>query len=331
MSIIASELVWRRSSVITDDGTNGDVMSAVVSPSGVKNNVWPDVPQAERTSGSLKYRKMFIHVANDDDLSLVAPRVFVETRTPGEDAITLFAATQSDVKSGITGSEDLFGMAVLTNPVSAGASAIVVTVEDDYLSAPLDMFRVGELIRLSNKANVDAGGFEEYHVLTIVSAPSGNDVTLTLTGVTLNDYIAGDKVSSVYEPSDVVGTVPAFSNLGSGTFDVTGVVPDSIGTIQMDWTLTFDTATDYTVRDDQSVIVGTGIVGSDASPNNPDYTKPYFTLLAANFSGTFVAAETITFTTAPASLPIWYRRDIPAGAASLSGNSVVVAVDGESS
>ena len=80
MSIVAAELIWRKPLEVSDAGSNGGRMGSAVATGGVKNNVWPDVPQAERAAGSIKYRKTFIHVANDADLALIDPKVFVESR-----------------------------------------------------------------------------------------------------------------------------------------------------------------------------------------------------------------------------------------------------------
>jgi hypothetical protein len=341
MSIQASELVWRKSSVVNDGGTNGNKMGNTISVSGAKNNIFPDVPQAERTAGSFngtaKYRKMFILVNNGEadgngnlGLSLIAPKLFIETRTPGQDAVNIFLGDQTDIQSGVTGSENLYGMGELTNTVSGGATSIVVTVEN---WTDLPIFRNGEKIRISNKTSIiDGGGTEEYHIINGAPSPSGNQITIALTGVLANGYSAGSatKISSIIEPGDVDCTVDGFSNNGSGTFVVAGITTDAIGTIEEDWILTFDTPTTYTVRDSAAASVGSGNVGSDFTPSNPN-AGTYFTLLSANFGGAFVGAETIDFSTHPAAIPVWYRRDVPAGASSLSGNSVIVALDGESS
>ena len=348
MSIQASELVWRKSEVVTDTATNGGKMGNTISVSGAKNNIFDDVPQAERTAGSFnataKYRKMFILVNNGEadgngnlGLSLIAPKLFVETRTPGEDAVNIFLGTQTDTQATVTGSEPVYGMGILTNTVSGGASVINATVEN---WTDLPIFRAGDIIRISNKTDInDGAGTEEYHEIDAggVGTPTGNQIPLTLVGTLANGYTAGSatKISSVIEPGDIDCTTSGFSNNGSGSFVEAGITTDAVGTIDEDWVLTFDgtapaTSTTYTVRDSQAAIVGSGNVGSDFTPNNAN-GGTYFTLLSGSFGGVFVAAETIDFSTHPAAIPIWYRRDVPAGASSLSGNSVIVAIDGESS
>jgi len=60
------------------------------------------------------------------------------------------------------------------------------------------------------------------------------------------------------------------------------------------------------------------------------FTKPYFTIPAAAWGGTWANGETVTFITHPASIPIWEKRVIPAGANSLAGNKRIIVVRGES-
>lgn len=331
MTIQAGELVWRRPQESSDVGSNGGRMTSTVNPSGVKNNTWPDVPAAEREAGSTKYRKVFIHVSNDDDLTLIAPKVFVETRTPGDDNVTFIAATQRNKQSAITGSEQKYGAGVLNATVAAGATTIQVAVED----AALAIFANGMKIRVSDKASVSGTGNEEYVTINGVPSYAGNVATLTFTPALANGYAApATKVSSVYEPGDVKATFSNFTvnTVGSGDYDSSSypILLDHIASVEQDWTLTFTSATAYTISGDEIGAVGSGNISAGATPLNPNYAKPYFTIQPAGFSGVFQAGDAISFTTSPAAVPLFYRRQVPAGAASLSGNSVVVAIDGES-
>jgi hypothetical protein len=329
MSIVASELVWRRPAEVSDAGTNGGRMVATAITTAVKNNIFPDVPQSERTAGSTKYRKVFIHVANDADLTLVAPRVFVETRTPGDDNVTFITATQRNTQSAITGSEQRYGAGLLNSNVSAAATSLSVLVEDSGLGIFVNNMKV----RISDKASIGASGNEEYVTISGSASYVGNVATFTITPALVNGYSATvTKVASVYEPGDIACVVSNWSESGTGTYNEATypVLCDAIATIEQDWTLTFTSATAYLVAGDQVGSVGAGNVSSDFSPINSNFSKPYFTLSSAGFGGTWAVGNTITFRTSPASIPLWYRRVVPSGASSLSGNSVIVAVDGES-
>lgn len=343
MPVQAQELKFYKAATVGDAGNNGGRMSAVEIADGVKNNVWPDVPQGERTAGSTKYRKIFIKVANDDDIKLIDPRVFVETHTPGDDRVLIFPGNQTDVQSDISGSERLYGAGQLDADVSIGATTIDVNVE----AAADAIFQNSDLIRISNKDGVDdASGNVEFLRLDGAAGVTWNGDKATLTfaaGQSLQSgySAANTRVASVIEPSDVEGAWDNWSgSTVAGTYD--GAAPttpptanqplmDSIGAIEQTWTITFSDANNFTCVGDVVGDVGGGsIVGGDFAPNNPDFNKPYFTLPAIGWGGTWAVGETITFRTHPAAIPVWWKRIVPAGANSLSADKVVVAITGES-
>jgi len=329
--------VWRKAAVNDDSASNGGRMTATVIPSGTKNNIWPDVPQAERLSGSTKYRKVFIHVANDDDLTLINPRLFVSRPTPGDDAVVIFPGSFTDDQTAASAySGAVYGGGILDASVLAGATQLYVMTEGQALGC----FQPGMKIFISN-TEPGGGGTEEYAAIAAggVSYSGGDVALITVTAPIANPYSAGaTRVSSVYEPGSIVGSFTNFAvtSVGGSYNKLTHPIEvDSIGGVFQNWTITFTSATNYTITADTpgvaTAVSGyTGSRSADFSPVNPDFAKPYFTLRKDGFSGTFVAGNTITFRTVPAAVPVWYKRIIPAAAGSLSGNYVTVAVDGES-
>ena len=342
MSIQSSEIKWYKPAVVNDTTANGGAISSDEIVDGVKNNVWPDVPQAERTAGSVKYRKTFIKVANDDDLTLIDPRIFIETHTPGDDSIVLMAGTQTDTQAEADDYTRFYGAGDLDSDASASDGSVTVNVEDGNGSGGHAIFQNGDLIRISDKASVDAGsGNTEFLRLADPGGVSwnGNQATLTFdTGVTLaNGYAAAaTRVASVIEAADIQATFDNWvESSASGTYDESTypVILDNIGSIEQTWTLTFSDATTFTCAGDGVGSVGGGSIGGgDFAPNNADFSKPYFTLTDGTppWGGTWAAADTIVFKTHPAAIGIWEKRTVPAGADSLSGNKVIVAITGES-
>lgn len=59
MAVVRAELKVYKSAVFNDQPTNGGRMSATESPTDVVGNLFLDAPEAERTAGSTKYRKIF--------------------------------------------------------------------------------------------------------------------------------------------------------------------------------------------------------------------------------------------------------------------------------
>ncbi len=344
MAIVDAELTMLKSSVVSDAAANGGLMDndALVT-SGVVNNVWPSVFKAERLAGSTKYRKTFLKVANDADETLYNPQMWMDIITQGDDWVTFFAGTQTDIQSGISGSEDHYGCGSLNANISAGVSVIVVDVEDTSLvpGGADEIFRDGDTIRITNKDTPSSvTGTEEDLVISGTPTVSSLEVTITIVGTTANAYNTDDntngtRIMSVYEPADILGAFSSFvdTTAGDGTYDDASYPPilDNIGTIDQTITITFTDAVNFgAVSDVAGVTLSSGAIGVDYSPNNPDFTKPYFTLETAGFADTWANGDTIVFHTSPASSAIWQKRVVPAGAASLTGNKAVVVFSGES-
>ena len=332
MSITSSELVWRRPAEVSDLSTNGGRITSTPILSGVKNNLFPNVPQAERVAGSTKYRKVFIHVANDDSLALIAPKVYVLAPTPGDDRVTIFEATNTDTQAAITGLEQQYGAGVLNANATLGATTCQVLVE----AAADAIFKNGMTVRISDRQTVDGAGNEQFLTLASDASYSGNVATLTFTATPLAFNFSTTSptyVSSVLTPADAVATVTDWLLTSAlGTFDTVNhpVLPHGIGSIEQLWTLTFTSPTTFTASGDTVGAIGTGTIGTNFVPANSAYSKPYFTLPSAGWGGTLATGNTVQFRTHPAALKVWYKRTVPAGANSLSANKVSVGVDGES-
>lgn len=341
MSILDSELLMFKSLVVNDTTSNGGKLDNTAQvTTGVVNNVWPSVFKAERLAGSTKYRKTFLKVQNDDDLTLYYPQLWLDIITPGDDWLTFFPATQIDTQNGITGAELHYGCASLQADVSAASSTFTVTVEDVSLitGGADEIFRDGDTIRITDKVDPTSGsGNEEEHTISGIPTNSGNDVTITITGTLSNAFttLANTRVMSVYEPVDTVSNWDNWveTAVGTGTYDeaTTGnVVADNIGSIEETYELKFTDATHFTVRDAALNVIGSGDTGTDFIPLNADNSKPLFAILFAGWAGTWTTDDTIDFQTHPAAIPIWQKRVVPPAAASLAGNKTTVAITGES-
>lgn len=329
MPVLGSELKMYRSTLVADTaGTNGGVMSSNEVVHNVNNNIFPDVPQSERTAGSTKYRKVFYKNTNSANLPLLNPRVFLDKYTQGDDAVYMAVGTQSDLQSGL-GTPKLYGCGKLDAAANTGATSIQVLIENPATQ----FFANGDAIRITNKADVNAAGQEEFNVVSGTPSLAGSVATITLTTPLVNTYAATDtRVANVYAPgSDLKPTISGSSvaTVGNGDLDFNAMTLVNSGTLFDDWTVTFSSSTAYSVSGARSGAVGTGNTLTDFSPTNPATGTPYFTLPASAFSGAWAAADTALFTTNPASIPLWLKRVVPAGAAAISGNRFTLAMDGE--
>lgn len=314
--IIAAELKVFRAANISDTSANGGRMSSVEVTSNVVANVFGNIEEAERAAGSTKYRKVFFKVHHDgNDKTLLDARLFQSANSAGDDRVQFFLGTQTDTQSAITGSERKYGCGALDVTVSAGASSIDVEVEPGVTGIYLN----GDMLLIK-----DASG-SEYVTISGVPSQAGDIVTIALAAPLVAGYSsATGLVSSVYAAGNIAPSSSAVSvtSASTGAYNATGnVTLNNKGVVSQTYTLTFVSPTAFNISGNTLGALGSGTVSGGASPSNPAFSVPYFTLGAAGFSGAFLTGDTIVVTTTPAAIPVWLKRTTPAGAAVLSAST----------
>lgn len=334
MAIETSEIQWFRSALQsqTTPAQNGGRFTETEIVSNVKNNIFPDVSSAQRAAGVEHWKKTFIGVRNADDLPLVDPKISIESGTPGDSYVLIYAGTQTDTEA--TRSGRPYGYGVLAAGASAAAESISVTVESaDYDGMSPNPFQVGDLIRIDARSTVlSETGDYEYREIESISY-TGATATIGLTDGLEHTYLSGVKVAAVLEPGDIIGGVTSKSVTGGVTYDDTTypITVPSIGGVYQAWTITVTNAATGALRvtGDTLGVVGNGSQGVNLSPANPN-GGDYFELDADGWGGTAVTGDTLLFTTVPAATPVWYHRVVPAGAAAISADPVSLCIEGES-
>lgn len=329
MSITPNDLGFYKPKTINESATNGGRMSHIpftdASIGNIFNSVYTDTLQASQAH----YRKLFCKVGNDDDTIAASCLIAMLRPANADDEVTFSPGTQDDTQGDLSGTEQQYGCGQLTADITAGATSLLVTTE---AGAARPIFADGMKIMISNKASVSSGaGTREYLTLASSGAVSwsGNDATLTLaSGQSLqNSYLSADTfVSSVVDAGQVAGESNSYSvTSASGTYDdvASPVSIDAIGGIHENWTLTFTSATSYTLVGDTVGNVGSGDISNNYSPNNPNFSKPYLTIPSLAFGGSFQSGDQITFTTDPFAVPIWLKQHVPAGAAAANSEFII--------
>lgn len=335
MPILDNEIIWRPAALMSDvtPAQNGGRMVFSQLVSGVKNNLFPDVSQSERLAGAVKWRKAFIHVNSGQDTALLNVRIFLDALTPAGDFVVFQPGTQTDTEDQIAGRP--YGIGTLYAPVVGGATQIQVACERNAEYATLQPFRVGDRLRVSDRPSTGGAGNEEW--VTVSGVTYGADyATVDISAALVNAYATVNTlVSSVLELPSVVGAVSGVSVVSSGgNFDsatVGNLMAHNKGAVEENWTLTFTSATTFTVSGNTvGTLASPGSVSADYAPLNPATGTPYFTIRAIGWSGSFQAGNTMSFATQPAAIPVWYRRQVPAGTFSLANDFCSLAIHGES-
>jgi len=157
---------------------------------------------------------------------------------------------------------------------------------------------------------------------------SGNVATVELeSGVTVaNAYSSTNTYGADCVENDDDEVKPLVSNWNensvSGTYDETSypLALNNDGAEEDQWTITFTSATAFTVSGLYAGSVGTGSISADFIPINPNTGQPFFTLLSAGWGGTWANGETLQFRTHPAALPVWWKEIVPAATAAENNN-----------
>ena len=335
MPILDNEIIWRPAALMSDvtPAQNGGRMVFSQLVSGVKNNLFPDVSQSERLAGAVKWRKAFIHVNSAQDTALLNVRMFLDSLTPAGDFVVFQPGTQTDTEDQIAGRP--YGIGTLYAPIVGGAVQIQVACEHNAEYATLQPLRVGDVVRVSDRPSTGGAGNEEW--VTVSGVSYGTDfASVDVSPAFVNSYATSNTlVSSVLEqPSAVAGVTGVSVISGGGSFDsatVGNLVAHNKGAVEESWTLTFTSATTFTVSGNTvGTLASPGSVSADYVPLNPATGTPYFTIKAIAWAGTFQMNDTVTFATQPAAIPIWYRRQVPAGTFSLANDFTSLAIHGES-
>lgn len=335
MPILDNEIVWRAAALQSDatPAQNGGRMASALLVSGVKNNLFPDVSQSERLAGSTKWRKAFIHIASSQDSALLNVRLFIDALTPAGDFVLFQPGTQTDTEDQIAGRP--YGVGTLFNPTAAGATQLQLVCEHNAQYAALQPFRMGDLLRVSDRSSTGGPGNEEWVQLSAIAYGSDFATVDLATPLANACGTASTVVSSVLEQAVVAGSVsaPVLSSAG-GSLDaatVGNLVAHNKGAVQENWTLSFTSASGFTVSGNGvGALASTGSISADYAPLNPATGSPYFTIKAIAWGGVFQANDTVSFTTQPAAIPVWYRRQVPAGTFSLANDYASLALHGES-
>lgn len=334
MPILDNEILWRPAEMVSDTipAQNGGRMALSMLVSGVKNNLFPDVSQSERLAGGVKWRKAFVHINSAQDIALLNTRVFLDALTPAGDFVTIHPGTSTDTEDLVT--SRAYGIGTLDQPAAAGSLQIFVNCEHNTEYALLTPFQVGDLIRISDRPSTGGAGNEEWATVDAITY-GATFATIDLLDPLVNNFdVANTIASSVWSPGNIAGSWSNFTVTGVGTFDtatVGNLVVHNKGAIEQDWTIHFTDAFNYTVSGNLlGQLPQAGSTAADYTPLNPATGTPYFTLKAAGWSGTSQFNDMISFRTSPAAIPLWYRRQVPAGTFSLANDYASVALHGES-
>lgn len=307
-----TDIKFYKSAVVSDETTNGGRISlAAPIASGAKNAVFPRVTSAERAAGKTRYRKMYLANRNSSGETLSDVKLGLLTQSPAQDVfylapITAAADTQTEA-SAITA---WYGAGTVNSGVTAGATEITLLFEDDDFATDFDY------LYLTDGTN--------YEVAEVSSASfSGSVMTVTLAAGLINAYSTGDKAATLINLGNLE-TTKAQNALSSaaGTINISYMALNNIGAVNDTFTLTFTSATNFTVSGTASGALAGGSTSSTYAPTNPVTGQPLFSISPSFWGGTWTAGDYVRIDTTGAYKGFWVKEVVPAGAGYEPDNGV---------
>jgi hypothetical protein len=232
----------------------------------------------------------------------------------------------------VTGTEDEnFDVDGLTLVVKVnGGDAQTVTFTGDGQTAA----QIVAQISLTGATATVSGGTKVAINTDSYYAENSIQVTSDSTAATelgLDDSVhygtTGTVVAGVVELGTIAAShsTPSKSS-ASGTF-TDNITDYDLGCAYDTWTVTFSSATAFTVAGASTGTIGSGTRSADFAIAN--WGSYYFKIPSTCWGGTWANGDTVTFTTYPSARSIWFKEVVPASTDAYSGNQATFSYDGE--
>ncbi|MBN1882805.1 MAG: hypothetical protein JW885_11570 [Deltaproteobacteria bacterium] len=183
----------------------------------------------------------------------------------------------------------------------------------------------------SGKVAIRSDSYYTTGSIQILSASTA-DIVLGLS----NSIVYGTDgmvASCVLQLGDIEPTVTTPVASGSGIYDHSTypILTYKKGTLTADVTVTFSNDTNFTVSmvvDGNSTNLGAGDINTDFQiPHQGEY---YFTIQSDGWGGTWVAANTLSFSLVQSARGVWAKEVVPAATEASSGNKVEISCRAQS-
>jgi len=325
MSIYVEDIVWRYSQARLDAPSNGGTMTHIQIPSGSLNSLFKAIMQPVRVAGYRGWRKCFVHAAHPSNEGMGEIRVHLYEFPAGDANVFLHLGTQTDVEDDLSANPRLHGIGVLRQVAVVGSTSVTITTQGGTYQA----FQVGDVIRIFNYVDeTDITGSEAYRTVTEATW-NGDDVELSFSeplseefttvrdvgGVEVTTRVASCITQTVLKGSVVAGPI---ATSATGSVESTGeneIVVDAVGGVADNYTITFSSGSAFSCTNGAGDNIGSGNRSSVFQPLNPHFAgRPYFILPPEFWQGTWAAGDTLTFSTEPPAIPLWYYLDLPPNA-----------------
>lgn len=281
----------KNAAITSQSASNGGRISLVNAPI----TLLTEKTTAVNTPYHDRFIKKFLHTNSDTAEINVAASLQTPPANSGY-ANFLATGTQRDTQSILEPSR-YYSAGFLTTAVVIGDAELVV--EFPINANTLNVAQAGDTLVLMT---ADKSTLRHAIVNSVVFADNIATIQL-IDGVSL-DWAAGSIIASAITAETLTATIDNITVTGC-TIDPGLITVSNDATIEQSFTLTFTSSTAFTVTGDTVGALPDGDIATQYAPLNPTTNSPYFTIPATTWIAT-TTANTLSFDTHPAALPIWF-------------------------
>lgn len=147
MSIVVSDIKFRKPVLVTDAINNGGVAGQALVLNGVRHNLFPRVTKAEREDGVTRYRKQFWSNENAGNEIAYGVLAWLEHPSNAGDRFYLIKGSQADIQNDVVNATPAeLGTGKLNAGVTAGQLSCSILMENSDFDFPN-----GSVLHISNK------------------------------------------------------------------------------------------------------------------------------------------------------------------------------------
>jgi hypothetical protein len=185
MTVKASLIKFFQCAVWVEGVAHGGAIGAVEISSGLLNNIFDDVSDAERVAGNTDYRKIYVKNTNADTWAAVKAWVALFTESEDDEISVLLAGTKSTEST----------PTALTGTATFAASAAVIGAGSSFLTELAPGEKIYNSTDDAEGDAVEIASIEDATHLTLLSAYAGT------AGAAKNITIAGIDQCNFVSPS----------------------------------------------------------------------------------------------------------------------------------
>ena len=220
MTILATDIKFRKSALVSDSINNGGRKGYPEVVSGARHSLFPRVTKTERTAGVIRYRKEFLSNEDSGNETAYGVEVCLEIPSTGGDNFQLCSGSQTNIQSDLSLSTrpSFYGTGQLQADITDASTSIPITMESNTIEFPngknlhiSDKYAISQTIdtdvNIGDSVELISGTWEKSNSSDDITYPLGlylgNNIVMTVQDSTNEEWL---ELADNLTTAEVIGT-----------------------------------------------------------------------------------------------------------------------------